>query len=94
MQFLIHTSRNSEADPEEVKAGIDAEVRQVKAAYADGVIRHIWHRTDRAGAVMLLESEGASEVQVLLDSLPLVAAGAVVVEEVVPLAPYAGFAPA
>lgn len=94
MQFLVHTSRNPDADPDRVAAGIDAEVRQVKAAYLHGAIRQIWHRTDRAGAVMLLELADISDVRDVLDSLPLVAAGAVVVDEVVPLAPYGGFAPA
>jgi len=92
MQFLVHTGRAADADAAVFAAGLPKEIAQVRALYASSSLRQIWHRGDRAGAVLLLEAADRPAADAALASLPLVAAGAVVVESVVELRPYAGFA--
>jgi muconolactone delta-isomerase len=56
-----------------------------------GVIRGMYFRADRHAAVIELECASAQEAHDVLASLPLVAAG-LIRFEVIPLAPYPGFA--
>lgn len=92
MQYLVHTGRVAGVDTSIVTAGLGAEVAQVRALYGSGTVRQIWHRTDRAGAVLLLEANDEASAWEAMRSLPLVVAGAVVIESVVGLRAFAGFA--
>lgn len=91
MQYLVHTGRAADVDPAMVAAGLPAEVAKVRALYGAGQLRQIWHRTDRAGAVLLLEVRDEEAAWEAMRGLPLVIAGAVVIESVVGLKPFAGF---
>lgn len=93
MQFLILSRRRSETFAEEqFAAHVDAEREQARRLYADEFIRQIWHRSDVPGACILVEAASDAEVRERLNTLPLFAAG-MLEFLVVPLKPYAGFAP-
>jgi len=93
MQFLTlsrrRTDRFTEAD---FALHLEAEIRQARLLYAEGFLRQIWHRDDVPGACMLVEADSAEQVHEKLGTLPLVGAGMLDVT-IVPLRPYAGFAP-
>jgi len=93
MQFLTLSRRRTERFADAEFAALRAkEVEQARALYADGFLRHIWHRGDLAGACMLVEADSEQHVRERLDTLPLVNAGMLEVT-IIPLKPYAGFCP-
>lgn len=93
MQFLLYSRRLSEQFPEaEFAARGEAEMQQARALYTEGVIRQIWHRADIPGACMVLEADSVEQARARLLTLPLYGAG-MVEFTIVPLKPYAGFAP-
>jgi hypothetical protein len=55
------------------------------------VLREIYFRKDRPAAVLILECADVEEAKKVLDTLPLVKAG-LIVFEIIPLAPYPGYA--
>lgn len=93
MQFLVINIRRTEGvDPEEFKAKVGGEVAAVKAFYKDEFLRTIWHRGgDTPGGILIVEAPDEATVRRRLQELPLVQAGIVLVSEVVPLKPFAGF---
>lgn len=93
MQFLVHTGRDETIDPAVVMAGLAAEIAGVKRLYTEGLIRQIWHRADRPGAIILCEARSREAAEAGLATLPLMKAGAVITESIVEQKPYAGFAP-
>lgn len=70
---------------------LQAESRRAWELHQAGVIRELYFRADRHAAVLVLECASAEEAQAVLATLPLVAAG-LIAFEVIPLAPYPGFA--
>jgi muconolactone delta-isomerase len=68
-----------------------AEAEQAYALYAAGVLRELYFRADRASAVLVLECASLEAARAALATLPLVAAG-LIDFELIPLAPYPGFA--
>lgn len=93
MQFLNVSRRRTESFTDEQFAAMVAEeAQQARTLYAEGFVRQIWHRSDIAGACMLLEADSAEHAHVILNRLPMVAAGMLEVN-VIPLKPYAGFSP-
>ena len=70
---------------------LQAEARQAWELFQAGVIRELYFRADRHAAVLVLECASSEEAQAVLATLPLVAAG-LITFEVIPLAPYPGFA--
>lgn len=93
MQFLVINTRLTEnIDQDELKAKVPLEVAKVKEFYGAGFVRTIWHRGgETPGGVLLIEAADEAEVRGKLAELPLVQAGIVVVSEVIPLKPFAGF---
>jgi hypothetical protein len=77
--------------PEEFTPHLEAESRRVWELYQSGIIRELYFRGDRSEAVLILECADTSAAQHLLETLPLVQAG-LIHFEVIPLAPYPGFA--
>lgn len=93
MQFLALSRRLTERFTDaEFAARIEAEVEQARALYAEGLIRHIWHRADIAGACMILEADSEAHARERLATLPLYQAAMLDVI-IVPLKPYGGFCP-
>lgn len=70
---------------------LQAEARRAWELHQAGVIRELNFRADRHAAVLVLECASTEEAQAVLATLPLVAAG-LIAFEVIPLAPYPGFA--
>jgi muconolactone delta-isomerase len=68
-----------------------AEAARAWELYQAGVIRELYFRQDWPGAVLILECADVAGAHAALDSLPLVSAG-LIAFEVIPLAPYPGFA--
>ena len=95
MQFIVLNERNvADFAPEDFTADkVAPEVQRVRELYGQGFVRQIWHRGDVAGGCLLVEADNESAARELLNTLPLVAAGMVIVATVVPLKPFAGFGP-
>ena len=93
MQFLTLSRRRTESFTEaEFAARVEQEIEQARALYAQGFVRHIWHRADIAGACLLVEADSEGQVRERLNTLPFVQAGMLEVT-IIPLQPYAGFCP-
>jgi muconolactone delta-isomerase len=70
---------------------LKAEAARVWELYQAGVLREMYFRQDRHSAVLLLECADVAEAHATLETLPLVKEG-LIAFEVIPLAPYPGFA--
>ena len=68
-----------------------AEAQRIWDIQQSGVLREIYFNSERHTAVLVLECSSIEEARQLLSSLPLVAAG-LIEFEMIPLAPYDGFA--
>ena len=94
MQFLISVVLNPDkAGSPPAKELVEAEFEAVRGHYMNGVLRQIWLRADGSGGIMLAEADSAEAVNETFGTLPMVRAGVLAAPEVVPLAPYWGFAP-
>ena len=67
------------------------EARRVWELKQSGALREIYFRTDQHTAILMLECPSVEEARWVLSSLPLVMAG-LIEFEMIPLAPYDGFA--
>jgi muconolactone delta-isomerase len=68
-----------------------AEAARAWKLYQAGLIRELYFRQDRPAAVLVLECADVEEAAATLATLPFVEAG-LITFEIVPLAPYPGFA--
>ena len=94
MQFMVSVVLNPDkADGPPPAALAEAEFEAVRRHYMGGVIRQIWLRADGSGGIILAEAESAEIVADTFGALPMVRAGVLKAPEIVPLAPYWGFAP-
>ncbi|UCC54133.1 MAG: hypothetical protein JSV68_09195 [Anaerolineaceae bacterium] len=67
------------------------EAARVWELYQAGVLREIYFRQDRSSAVLVLECADVGEARMVLDTLPL-AKEELIAFDIIPLAPYPGFA--
>ena len=89
---VLALERETEGVCSEAFAGyLREEAAQVWRLYQDGVIREIYFRTDRPGAVLIVEAPSVDEARQWLATLPLVLNG-LIEFDLIPLAPYPGFA--
>lgn len=92
MQFLVLSRRRTEQFTDaDFDAVIPAETQRVRELYAQQVVRQIWLRGDQPGAAFVVEAADAAEAQRTVDALPMAAAG-LSEFQLIPLAPYRGFA--
>jgi len=93
MQFLtISRRRTTEFPPEAFTPDLLArEGQRVRQLYASGILRQIWKRGDTPGAVILWEVPSEAEVRAALATLPIVQAGMLELQALIPLEPYPGF---
>jgi hypothetical protein len=70
---------------------LKAEASAVWELYQAGVIRECYFRADRHSAVLVLECASVAAARLALEVLPLVEHG-LISFELIPLAPYPGFA--
>ncbi len=93
MQFLMISKRLAgEGSETELRLLAEAEFERGRALYSQSFIRQIWHRADTPGACLLIEADSEQEVRETLSTLPFSQAGLLEIV-VIPLRPYAGFAP-
>jgi muconolactone delta-isomerase len=91
MKILALEKEVAGAPPDAVRHLLSAEARAVWDLQQAGTIREIYFRADRREAVLILECANAAEARTVLSRLPLVAHH-LIDFEVIPLAPYPGFA--
>jgi muconolactone delta-isomerase len=72
---------------------LEDEAQHARTLYMEGAVRQIWYRGDRRGACSILEADSADAARALIESLPLVRAGMLELENLIPLLPYRGFGP-
>ncbi len=93
MQFAIISRRTTEGlTDDQVMPVVKKEIKAAKGFYQEGFIRQIWHRGDEPGAVLLLEADSLETAKEKLSALPMVKAGMLETEMIIPLTPYRGFA--
>jgi muconolactone delta-isomerase len=94
VQFLTLSRRDTETFSEaEFAPRLEDEAQRARTLYSQGFIRQIWHRGDLPGACLLIEAPDENAVRKTLATLPLVEAGMLTIDAVVPLKPYGGFGP-
>jgi hypothetical protein len=91
MQYLVLATTSEKIKYEEMPSLVHAEVRKHWELYKSGVLRSIHHRGDVRGVVLMLEADNKEDVEKAMESLPLVQAGLVVINNVIPLKPYLSF---
>jgi len=80
-----------DATPEGFRRLGRAEAAVAWELYQAGVLRELYFRQDRPGAVLVLECTGLAAAEETLSTLPIVQAG-LIAFDLIPLAPYPGFA--
>lgn len=91
---MISRRRVEQFTPADFAPHLQAEWDHGCEMYMDGFVRQIWHRADKeGGACMLLEAASLEEAQSAVNDLPLVKLGMLEIISLIPLKPYAGFAP-
>lgn len=91
MRILAIEHERKGVSPADYQPHLVAEAQRVWELQQADIVREIYFRGNRPGAVLILECAGESEAQAHLDTLPLVCAG-LIEFEVIPLAPYPGYA--
>jgi muconolactone delta-isomerase len=93
-QFIALLRRDYDRFREEDFAPLlEPEAERARALYTAGVYRQIWGRQDVPGAVVLLEAESVDAAREVVGTLPLIQKGMLLLETLIPLGPYRGFAP-
>lgn len=94
MQFLaISRLRTDLYRDEDFQPYLDDEAQRARQLYMEGHVRQIWYRGDLRGACSLIEADNLETALRHLESLPLVRAGMLEIQHVIPLLPYRGFGP-
>jgi hypothetical protein len=91
MKILALEKELPAATAEKFQPLLKAEAGRVWELVQSGAIRETYFRLDRHAAVLILECGGLEEARDQLSTLPLVVAG-LIDFELIPLAPYDGFA--
>jgi muconolactone delta-isomerase len=78
------------AKPEDFQPHLKAETQRVIELQQEDMIREIYFRQDKLGAVIILECANVEAAQDALNTLPLVKEG-LITFDVIPLKPYPGF---
>ena len=78
------------ATAEKIQPLLQEEARHAWDAYLKEIIREIYFRKDRSGAVLMLECASVEEARKYVDKLPLVKAG-LVDFNLIPLGPFIPF---
>jgi muconolactone delta-isomerase len=91
MKILALEKELPNATAEALQPHLKAEALRVWELQQSGLLREIYFNSSQHTAVLVLECPSVEEARQLLSTLPLVAAG-VIEFEIIPLAPYDGFA--
>ncbi|WP_323072599.1 hypothetical protein IHE33_08310 [Mycetohabitans endofungorum] len=94
MQFLaLSRLRTDRYSDEDFAPLLEDEAQRARMLYIEGSVRQIWYRGDKRGACSILEADSEPAARAMIESLPLVKAGMLELEHLVPLLPYRGFGP-
>jgi hypothetical protein len=91
MKLLALETESPGLGAEDFEPYLKAEAERAWELHQAGVIRELYFRADRGEAVLVMECAGVEEARGALATLPLVQRG-LVTFDVIPLAPYSGFA--
>jgi hypothetical protein len=87
MKILCISSLKPGATPEKLNALSKEEAAHAWSSYKTGVLREWYFRTDKPGAVIILECADVAEARRLLSDLPMVKAE-LIEFECIPLGPF------
>lgn len=73
--FIAIGAPRASATPEATAPLMIPEIEAVWRDYTRGLIREIYERADQRGVVMVCEADDRTEVQTMLENLPLAKAG-------------------
>lgn len=94
MQFMAVVRRRTESFTDEQFAPmLEPEAEAVRDLYARGLVRSIWSREDKLGAVTLLEADSLDHARAIVESYPMMLCGMLELEALIPLRGYRGFGP-
>lgn len=94
MQFIAVIRRRTETYSDEDFAPVlEPEAEAIRRLYSQGVVRSIWSREDKPGAVVLFEAASLEEARATIAGFPLAQREMLEVEELIPLRGYRGFGP-
>ena len=94
MQCVAVCRRRTEAFSEaEFATVLEPEAQAVRALYAQGIVRAVWSREDKLGAVLLFEVNSLEQARATVDTFPLMQRGMLELEMLIPLRGYRGFGP-
>lgn len=91
MQVLAILKFAEGKTPADIAPHAAAEAKAVWAQVKDGVVRSVYYRADRPGAVLMLEVADVETARQVVTALPAAIAGAIELADLIVLAPYTGF---
>ncbi len=91
LKILAIEHENAGTHAEDFAPHLEAEAQRLWALYREGTLREIYFHADEHRAILMLECQDTAEAQQLLNTLPLVQHG-LITFELLPLAPYTGYA--
>ena len=91
MKVIAFEIEKPNATSEDFLPHLEAEALHVWNLQQQGVVREVYFRSDQHTAVLVLECDGLAQAEELTSSFPLVLQG-LIEFNLVPLAPYSGFA--
>jgi hypothetical protein len=91
MKILALEREVEGAAPGQFQAYLAEEAARAYELYELGIFRELYFNSDLHTAVLVLECRDVVEARGVIDSLPLVRAG-LIAFDLIPLAPYSGFA--
>ena len=87
MKILAIDKILPEATEEKIKVHLKEEALKAWELYNSGVFREMYFRTDRGGAVIIMECEDLEAAKKVVSDLPIVKAG-LVDFDLIPLGPF------
>lgn len=94
MQCIAVCRRRTESFSEQQFAQVlEPEAERVRELYTQGIVRAVWSRGDKLGAVLLLEVDSLDEARAAVGTFPLMQRGMLDLEMLIPLRGYRGFGP-
>jgi hypothetical protein len=91
MKIIALLSLTEGKTPEALAPFAVQEARAVWEEVKTGIIRAVYYRVDKPGAVLEMEAPDIETAKAVVAALPAVKAEIVRLDELIPLAPYSGF---
>jgi hypothetical protein len=78
--------------PEALGPHMATEAQAIWSGIESGLVRQVYYRTDKPGAVIELEAASIVEAETYLHSLPMHQSGLIELTDLIPVGPYTGLA--